>query len=98
MSSTGQLTVPYQIGCYELEVTFHYKVTSRARPATGPSWDSGGEPAEPMEYQVTKLLSLTEENGYDCPEIMKVLDMWIRGDLETRDDVYEAIEQDLGEF
>ena len=37
---------------YKIELEFEVKMTYAGVPATGPSYSSGGEPAEPPEFEI----------------------------------------------
>jgi hypothetical protein len=44
-----------------IDVEVEYTLISKGRPATGPSYSCGGEPAEPPEFQIDRVMS----NGVD---------------------------------
>ena len=70
----------------EYIVGYDYKITAEAQPQMGPSYDSGGEPASPMEYDVS-FVDLRKDDGggketpVDCPA-------WLKAEIETW--LYEA--------
>jgi hypothetical protein len=81
-----------EIAGTEYAVDYGYRITCRAQPETGPTYDCGGQPAEPMEYEVTVTgLSL------DAPGTQPALEMpaWLKALLEARlqedDRVYDQI-------
>jgi hypothetical protein len=47
----------------EYIVGYAYKITAEAVPEQGPSYASGGEPASPMEYEVTFVDLRKDEGG-----------------------------------
>ena len=40
---------------YKIELEFEVKMTHAGAPATGPSYSSGGEPAEPPEFEIENI-------------------------------------------
>ena len=40
---------------YKIELEFEVKMTYAGAPATGPSYSSGGEPAEPPEFEIENI-------------------------------------------
>lgn len=74
---------------------FDYKVTSRGCPARGPSYSSGGEPAEAVEYEV-ELNDLREDlpgrtsAPLACPVWLMCL---IKDHIQESDDVAREIEE-----
>lgn len=51
----NSVAVPITILDCDMTVTIDYTVTYRGRPALGPSYASGGEPAESPEWEVDCL-------------------------------------------
>lgn len=85
----------------EYIVGYDYNVTSPGAPARGPSYASGGQPAEPFEFETT-FVSLSKDEGggkttpVDCPEWLKhELETWLYEDSDGR--IYAAIEREEGE-
>ena len=88
-----------QIAGADYVVEYSYKITAEATPARGPSYASGGEPADPMEYEVTvKTLAPDDGSGFyptlEMPEWLKTA-IWTY--LMESDEVYCAIEEDAAE-
>ena len=85
----------------EYIVGYDYKITAEAVPEQGPSYASGGEPASPMEYEVSFVDLRKDEGGgketeVACPDWLKhELETWLYEDSEGR--IYEAIEREEGE-
>ena len=76
-------------------VYYGAKVTFGGAPESGPTYSSGGEPAEPMEFEVT-LLALQEDIGggklgpeLETPAWLKAL---IEEHLQDDERVYSAVE------
>ena len=81
----------------EYIVGYDYKITSPGAPEQGPSYASGGQPAEPFEFEPT-FVSLSKDEGggketpVDCPAWLKAeIETWLYEDPDGR--IYEAIEQ-----
>ena len=79
-------------------VEYDYKITSPGAPEQGPSYSSGGQPAEPMEYEVT-FVSLSKDEGVG-KETFCAGPEWLQTEIETclyedaDGKVYAAIEED----
>ena len=85
----------------EYVVGYDYKITAEAQPQMGPSYDSGGEPASPMEYEVS-FVDLRKDDGraketpVDCPAWLKAeIENWLYEDPDGR--IYDAILEDAGD-
>ena len=80
----------------EYAVDYDYRITCRAQPATGPTYSCGGQPAEPMEYEVTVTsLSLDAPGGgQPALEMPKWLKDQIEETLQESDSVYYQICED----
>ncbi len=79
-------------------VGFDYKVTSPGAPEQGPTYSCGGQPAEPMEYEVT-FVDLRKDDGggketpVECPAWLQTqIEIWLDEDPDGK--IYEAIEED----
>src|ERR1035437_10372361 len=79
-------------------VEYDYKITSPGAPEQGPSYSCGGQPAEPMENEVTFAELRTDEGGgketpVECPGWLKAeIENWLYEDADGK--VYAAIEED----
>lgn len=84
-----------EIAGHELIVDYEFKITSRGCPATGPSYSSGGEPAEAAEFEITVLGARFPKQHADVPEleIPKWLEDILVWHLMERDDVNEIVQQ-----
>jgi hypothetical protein len=86
----------------EYIVGYDYKITSPGAPEQGPSYASGGQPAEPFEFEVTFVDLRKDEGGgketpVDCPEWLKVeIETWLYEDATGG--IYAAIEKEEGEI
>ena len=76
-------------------VDFDYKITAKGCPARGPSYASGGEPADPMEYEIT-----LDSIYFDGIEPFAELEVpaWLQGQitefLQADSAVYDKIAAD----
>ncbi len=82
-------------------VGFDYKVTSPGAPEQGPTYSCGGQPAEPMEYEVT-FVDLRKDDGggketpVECPAWLQTqIEIWLDEDPDGK--IYEAIEEDAAD-
>lgn len=89
------MRVAIEILGQELIVEYVAKITSHGAPATGPSYSSGGEPAEPMEFEIEILGVTFPKQHADVPDpiIPEWLSDLIMSHLHERDDVYEVVQQ-----
>jgi hypothetical protein len=77
---------------------YQYKITSPGAPEQGPSYSSGGQPAEPFEFEVTFVDLRKDEGGgkttlVDCPAWLKAeIETWLYED--NTGGIYAAIEED----
>jgi hypothetical protein len=85
----------------EYVVGYDYKITSPGAPEQGPSYDSGGQPAEPFEFDVT-FFDLRKDDGggketpVDCPAWLKAeIENWLFEDADGR--IYDAIAEDAAD-
>lgn len=74
-------TLTYEVVLADCEV--EYTCISRGRPATGPTYDCGGQPAEPPEFEIT-----VRYNGQDITNIL---------DEDVLDDIRDRVEDDYNE-
>ncbi len=82
-------------------VGYDYKITSPGAPEQGPSYDSGGQPAEPFEFEV-EFVSLSKDEGggketsVECPSWLKAeIETWLYEDADGK--IYAAIEEDAAD-
>lgn len=84
-----------EIAGEELIVEYVFKITSPGCPETGPSYASGGEPAEPAEFEIEVLGARFPNQHADVPD--PELPEWLKGVLAThlmeRDDVNEIVQR-----
>lgn len=76
-------------------VEYGYKITAKARPARGPSYASGGDPAEFMEFEITSFTIRCDGPGVQPslpipPWLHEQIVEWLQAD----DDVYDKVSQD----
>jgi hypothetical protein len=84
------------------EFTFEMIMTSPGYPATGPSYSSGGEPAEPPEWEIDEIrLNLHGEKSLilidaQCIALIgqKCFDKWVERAVEFATDNYEPDDRD----
>lgn len=83
-----------EIAGNEMLVDFDIKITSRGCPASEPSYSSGGEPAEPCEFDV-EIIELRFPKQHADVEIY--LPKWLKDLLTThlleRDDIYAVADE-----
>ena len=77
----------------DFEVEYEFKITAHGYPETGPTYYSGGEPAEGPEFELEILGLRFPKQAADLPdlEIPKWLDALLVTHLSERDDVYDII-------
>ena len=84
-----------EIAGTEYAVDYDYRVTCRAQAATGPTYSCGGQPAEPMEYEITVTgLSLDAPGNQTALEMPKWLKEAIEEALQDSSSVYDQICED----
>jgi hypothetical protein len=82
----------------EFIIGYSYKITSPGAPEEGPSYASGGQPAEAFEFEVTFVDLRKDEGGgketpVDCPAWLKAeIETWLYEDATGG--IYAAIEED----
>ena len=82
-------------------VGYSYRITSPGAPEQGPSLASGGQPAEPFEFEVT-FVDLRKDEGDKKNEALDV-PAWLRAEIETwlyedsDGKIYAAIAEDSGD-
>lgn len=78
-------------------VTYDYKITSPGAPEQGPSYASGGQPAEPMEYEVTVTGLYADNCKPNASAKLLEIPAWLRDELiehltcDLDSDVYQAV-------
>lgn len=96
----GHLNAYLTIAGAEYIVGYTYKVTSPGTPEQGPSYASGGQPAEPFEFETTFVNLRKDEGGgketlVDCPPWLKAeIETWMYEDESAYDRIYSDIEQE----
>jgi hypothetical protein len=90
----------------EYEIVFDIKITAPARAATGPTYDCGGDPASPMEWEIDgdpelftlKLIPAKNASSRDGSFHIYVEQEWVRDQpLEMPDWLKEAVTEWLNE-
>jgi hypothetical protein len=78
----------------EFDVEYEIKITAHGSPETGPSYSSGGEPAEPAEFDV-EIIELRTPGQH--ADVHFDLPQWLEDMLVThlceRDDVNDAAQE-----
>lgn len=81
----------------DFTVDYDAKITAPAIAKRGPTYSSGGEPASPMEYEVS-IVSL-KETGQGPMAPLLALPGWlttlIERHLEEREDIYNDVEREF---
>jgi len=76
------------------EVEYEFEITASGSPETGPSYSSGGEPAEPAEFEITILgLRIPKQPDDVYLELPKWLEELLATDLSERDDINEVVQR-----
>lgn len=57
----------------EIPVEVEYRITYRGAPAEGPSYASGGQPAEPMEYEIIEVTPDTHLNSHEEEQLYELI-------------------------
>ena len=80
----------------EYVVDYSYDITSPGAPEQGPSYASGGQPAEPFEWEPT-FIALAKDLGggeistVECPKWLQTeIETWLYEDSDGN--IYAAIE------
>lgn len=78
---------------------YDYKITCNAQRATGPTYDCGGQPAEPMEYEIT-LSGVIDpvKLGAGFLDLPQWLEDVIVQHLSESDRVYSDIDRDAADY
>jgi hypothetical protein len=79
----------------DLDVEVEYTLISKGRPATGPTYSCGGEPAEGAEFQIDRVMS----NGVDIllalsDDTLDLLREQVAEDYEAEPDYEERDDDD----
>src|SRR5262245_44258895 len=78
-----------------LIVDYEIKITAHGHPETGPTYYSGGEPAEAAEFEVTVYGAHFPKQHADVPELE--LPEWLKSLLQThlmeRDDINDIAQR-----
>lgn len=76
------------------EVTYDFNITAGGSPETGPSYSSGGEPAEPAEFDIEIIeLRLPNQNADVTLDVPKWLEEMLATHLSERDDINEIVQR-----
>lgn len=85
-----------EIAGHDLIVEYVFSITAHGCPATGPSYSSGGEPAEAAEFELTVLGLRFPKQHADVPALE--IPAWLKDILTThlaeRDDINEIVQRD----
>ena len=84
-----------EIAGQEMIVEYEFKITCHGSTESGPSYDSGGEPAEAAEFEITVYGIDFPKRDADVPE--PELPDWLKDVLAThlseRDDINDIVQQ-----
>ena len=84
-----------EIAGHELIVEYVFEITAHGCPQTGPTYSSGGEPAEPAEFEIEVLGLYFPKSATDLPELE--MPKWLKDILTThlseRDDINDIIQR-----
>jgi len=97
--SKGSLKHAMEIAGLNCIVSYDYNVTSFPTPDTGPSYSSGGEPGDPLEFDITitKLESDTPKGRVNL-ELIEWIKVALYQHLMIDDDIaYQAVGEDCEE-
>lgn len=73
-----------------LDVEYDFNITASGCGETGPTYSSGGEPAEPAEFEIEFLRLSRGVTGLEAPEWL--IDLIIQH-LNERDDINEIVQR-----
>ena len=71
------------------EVDYDFEITASGSPETGPSYSSGGEPAEAAEFEITVTEIRAEGKTIELPKWIEEL---IETHLSERDDINDIVQ------
>ena len=84
-----------EIAGHDLIVEYVFKITAHSAPESGPSYASGGEPAEPAEFEIEVLGLRFPKQHADIPELS--MPEWLKNILIThlaeRGDINEIVQR-----
>jgi len=81
-----------EIAGHDLIVEYEFKITAHGSPESGPSYASGGEPAEPAEFEI-EVLGLRFSKHLVELEIPEWLNAILNTHLAERDDINEIVQR-----
>ena len=78
-----------------LDVEVEYTCVSKGRPESGPTYDCGGQPAEPPEFQIDRVMC----NGVDIllalsEDTLELLRDHVAEDYDAEPDYYDSDDDD----
>lgn len=83
-----------EVAGHELTVEYDFKITAHGCPESGPSYYSGGEPAEPAEFEIEVIDIRFPKQASDVELFMpEWLNQIINTHLSERDDINDIIQQ-----
>ena len=84
-----------EIAGFELIVEYVFTITCHGSPEAGPSYSSGGEPAEAAEFEIEVLGLSFPKQAADLPALE--MPPWLRDLLNThlyeRDDINDVVQR-----
>ena len=81
---------PFALDSIEVEITYTF---SPGAPEQGPSYSSGGQPADPDEVEFVSVETWLTSAFLPVPSIRKMLDEWAIEYLASDDGFAAAVEQ-----
>lgn len=82
-----EIEVYITVNDVEVAAEIDYRVTSWGAPASGPSYSSGGEPAEPPEFEIDKITVNLNNNEVEMN--------WDNLSEQDQDKIDQAIYEEL---
>jgi hypothetical protein len=77
-----------------LEVEYDFEITAHGCPERGPSYSSGGEPAEPAEFELEVLgIEFPKQHADVHLELPEWLKDMLTSHLYERDDINEIVQR-----
>ena len=94
MTKTTSDCAEIEILGQQILVDYEFRITSRGSPESGPSYYSGGEPAEPAEFEIAVFGLRWPKKDADVPE--PDMPEWLKDLITThlyeRDDINHIVQ------
>ena len=90
------VSVCFPILGVDLVADVYYRVTSRGCPEQGPTYDSGGQPAEAPEWEIDRIL-VGPDDGVQDKEPFSI-PAWLHDLIAESDETAQAIIEDMAEL